>query len=66
MKAKPNPSSVLQPPPADVFGATVADAMKSASGLSVPMDALTRIQGDYLKHAKIGRASCRERVYSSV
>ena len=51
MKAKPTPSSVPQPPPADVFGATVADAMKSASGLSVPMDALTRIQGDYLKHA---------------
>ena len=51
MKAKTPPSSPFALPPADAFGAAVADTLKAVSGLSVPMDEWTRIQGDYLKNA---------------
>ena len=51
MKAKPRPSSSFALPTADAFGSAVADSLKAVSALSVPMDQLTRIQGDYLKNA---------------
>ena len=51
MKAKPRPSSPFALPTADAFGSAVADSLKAVSALSVPMDQLTRIQGDYLKNA---------------
>ena len=51
MKAKTPPSSPFALPPADAFGTAVADTLKAVSGLSVPMDEWTRIQGDYLKNA---------------
>lgn len=38
-------------PGAEAFGAAVADGLKSVQGLSVPMEQLARIQGDYLKAA---------------
>jgi polyhydroxyalkanoate synthase subunit PhaC len=40
-----------QLPGAEAFGAAVAEGLKSMQGLSVPMDHLARIQGDYLKAA---------------
>jgi polyhydroxyalkanoate synthase len=51
VKAKTPPSSPFALPPADAFGTAVADTLKAVSGLSVPMDEWTRIQGDYLKNA---------------
>jgi polyhydroxyalkanoate synthase subunit PhaC len=36
---------------AQAFGSAVGEIWKSMSGLSLPMDALTRMQGDYLKQA---------------
>ena len=52
MRAKPTPSQPA--PPANAFGAVAADAaeaLKVTAALSVPMDQLSRIQGDYLKSA---------------
>src|SRR5439155_4831165 len=42
------------PEAADVerpVGSTVGEALKAASGLNLPMDALAQVQGEYLKHA---------------
>jgi polyhydroxyalkanoate synthase len=50
VKAKPTLPPVSLPG-AEAFGAAIAETMKSVSGLNVPMDELSRIQGDYLKAA---------------
>ncbi len=49
MKAKPTPN--LAAPPADAYGAAVANTIRAVAGLSVPAEQLSRIQGDYLKGA---------------
>jgi polyhydroxyalkanoate synthase subunit PhaC len=41
----------LQIPGAEAFGAAAAQGLQALSGLSVPMQELARIQGDYLKSA---------------
>ena len=46
MKAKPTPSQPMAPSMADA-----QEAMRAAAALNVPMDQLSRIQGDYLKSA---------------
>ncbi len=51
MKAKPSPNPAPALPSADAFGKSVAEAMKSMTGLNVPVDQLTRIQADYLQQA---------------
>ena len=50
VKAKPTlPPAALSG--AEAFGSAIAESMKAVSGLNVPMDELSRIQGDYLKAA---------------
>jgi polyhydroxyalkanoate synthase len=50
LKAKPTlPTAAL--PGAEAFGTAVAESIKALSGLNVPADELSRIQGDYLKSA---------------
>ncbi len=54
MKAKSTPSPAAVAPGAETphaLGSGLADSMKSLSGLSVPMEQLTRIQTDYLRSA---------------
>ena len=54
MKAKSTPSPAAVAPGAETphaMGSGLADSMKSLSGLSVPMEQLTRIQTDYLRSA---------------
>ena len=49
MKAKPTPSQPMPLPMADALEAI--RAASAVSALNMPMDQLTRIQGDYLKNA---------------
>ena len=51
MKAKTNPSHAAAQAPADAFGAAMGNALQAVGGLNVPLEQLTRIQGDYLKDA---------------
>jgi polyhydroxyalkanoate synthase subunit PhaC len=48
---KKTPPAFPALPGAEAFGSAVAEGLKSMQGLSVPMDQLARIQGDYLKAA---------------
>jgi polyhydroxyalkanoate synthase subunit PhaC len=51
---KKTPSAKTAPPAlpgAEAFGSAMAEGLKSMQGLSVPMEQLARIQGDYLKAA---------------
>ena len=56
MKAKPSPRTPAASPTASptafaTMPGEAVDALKAAAALSVPMDQLSRIQGDYLKSA---------------
>ncbi len=45
------PSPAAPADPADAFGSAMGNLWKSMSGLRLPMQAMTQIQGDYLKSA---------------
>jgi polyhydroxyalkanoate synthase subunit PhaC len=51
LKAKPIASLDEAGAHAQAFGAAVGDIVKSMSGLNVPLDALSRLQADYLQQA---------------
>jgi polyhydroxyalkanoate synthase len=51
LKAKDDPRSSEKAESARALGAAVGDIWKSMSGLNLPMQSLTSLQGDYLKQA---------------
>ena len=67
MKKQPNPPPLdALAAPAEALGAAVSDAVKSMAGLTLPPDALAKLQADYLgwrpaRHADPRGSSRRQR-----